>query len=81
MNNPELAKVVRDRAEAVAAEMPERASDFHTAELLRVLARLLEGKTIYRAFGAPGDWGYSNPIGATLSKLYSEGRGGESIHA
>lgn len=26
---------------------------------------------IYHAFGAPGDWGYSNPVGKALAALYS----------
>jgi len=39
------------------------------AELLIVLARIVEGKAIDRAFGAPGDWGYSHPIGRALAAL------------
>ena len=35
-------------------------------ELSRVLARLVEGKPIAKAFGAPGDWGYETPVGAAL---------------
>lgn len=41
------------------------------AELVRALARLLEGKTVHQAFGAPGDWGYGTDIGSALYRLYS----------
>jgi hypothetical protein len=37
------------------------------AELLQVLARILEGRTIKEAFGAPGDWGYGTPIGDAVA--------------
>lgn len=37
------------------------------AELLCVLARVLDGKPIEKAFGAPGDWGYGTPIGDALA--------------
>jgi hypothetical protein len=36
-------------------------------ELLRVLARIAEGKPLARAFGAPGDWGYGTAIGKALA--------------
>ena len=36
-------------------------------ELLAVLARIIEGKPIEKAFGSPGDWGYGHPIGAALA--------------
>lgn len=42
-----------------------------TAELLNVLARMVQGKTVYQAFGAPGDWGYGTPIGDALQHAYS----------
>ena len=37
-------------------------------ELVRVLARTIEGKPLPVAFGAPGDWGYETPIGAALAE-------------
>lgn len=47
------------------------------SELVRVLARIVEGKDIDRAFGAPGDWGYGTPIGdGILSMLQEQKRGG-----
>jgi hypothetical protein len=35
-------------------------------ELLTVLARIVEGMPIERAFGPPGEWGYEHPIGRAL---------------
>lgn len=37
------------------------------AECLQVLRRVVEGKPIDKAFGAPGDWGYGTPIGDALA--------------
>lgn len=37
------------------------------AELVRVLARVVEGRTISEAFGSPGDWGYGTPIGDAIA--------------
>lgn len=42
-----------------------------TGELLNVLARMVQGKGVYQAFGAPGDWGYGTPIGDALKHAYS----------
>jgi hypothetical protein len=42
------------------------------AELLVVLARIVEGKSIERAFGRPGDWGYNHPIGRALAAKETE---------
>ncbi len=42
-------------------------------ELVRCLRRLLEGRSreeVYRAFGAPGDFGYHRPIGDALAAIY-----------
>lgn len=38
----------------------------HAGLSLEVLAHIVSGKTIERAFGAPGDWGYGTPIGKGL---------------
>ncbi len=43
-------------------------------ELACVLRRLTRGRTVnelHAAFGAPGDFGYENPIGAALYRAYS----------
>lgn len=44
----------------------------HARELIRVLARLVEGKTIDQAMGAPGAWGYGTPLGDALFALLKE---------
>lgn len=36
-------------------------------DLLGVLANIVGGKSVARAFGSPGDWGYDTPIGAALA--------------
>lgn len=43
----------------------------NAAELVRVLARLVEGMSVPAAFGAPGDFGYDTPIGSALHHFYS----------
>lgn len=40
-------------------------------ELLLCLARLLDGRSVYQAFGAPGDWGYGTALGGALYRHYS----------
>ena len=62
--NEKLAKAVRDVADVLRNSEP-RNDD--ARELLLVLARVLEGKDVKRAFGAPGDWGYNTPIGDALA--------------
>lgn len=69
MNKEKLAKAIRELAsttKSVVVMEPKDAMD--AAELLNVLARILEGKPIDRAFGAPGDWGYGTPIGDALAR-------------
>lgn len=50
-----------------------RAAHCDNAELIRVLARILEGRSIPDAFGAPGNWGYDTPIGDALAATYRGG--------
>ena len=80
-----LAKAVRARADALgdAAYMAQEeiSGDLYrlardAAELGRVLANMIEGKPLDRAFGAPGDWGYSHPIGMALIECYRAGSAG-----
>lgn len=66
-----LAKAIRTHADTI--------EDTHTAELLRVLARLLEGWTAYKAFGAPGDWGYGQPIGDGVMDMLRTGNGDKRL--
>lgn len=64
MNKIKLADAVR----TVALELHNSEADADDVEeLLRVLARVIEGKSLDCAFGAPGDWGYESPIGSALA--------------
>jgi hypothetical protein len=70
----DLGKVIRDEAVKIANVRNElRDSDADrddrlarelrdASELVLVLARIIEGKSIPQAFGAPGDFGYETPI-------------------
>ena len=66
MNAALLAKTIREQADKVQEQEPRREMDMDTAELLRVLARVIEGKPLAKALGAPGDWGYSHPIAKAM---------------
>ena len=66
MNTKILAERIRCIADDLDASSEYR-EHFHEAELIRVLARLVEGKSLQQAFGAPGDWGYQHPIGNALA--------------
>lgn len=44
---------------------------FDGAEFAAVLARIVEGQDVRRAFGAPGDWGYETAIGDGLFEFLS----------
>lgn len=56
-----LAHALRRHAEQ------HRDGDADTHELILVLARIVEGKPVAKAFGAPGDWGYETPIGRAMA--------------
>ncbi len=70
MDKAALAKIIRNRArdmiDSPPHDGPDRQAALDTAELLCVLARVLNGRPIEQAFGAPGDWGYDTPIGKAL---------------
>jgi hypothetical protein len=44
----------------------------HAYELILTLGRLVDGKSLHDAFGAPGDWGYDTPMGQALYAHYSQ---------
>ena len=70
MNSAELIKAIRDRARELrcADRRPPTVGELaDDSELLRVLARIVEGIPVERAFGSPGDWGYNHPIGKALA--------------
>ncbi|AHF94589.1 hypothetical protein OPIT5_29410 [Opitutaceae bacterium TAV5] len=83
-NNLKLAQIIRQEAERLQSVYEIATGDpdgkaiadglgHDTPELLRVLARLVEGQTVYRAFGAPGNWGYGTPIGDALFAAIRDG--------
>lgn len=75
MNTKELASAVRSLKSAVNDGISETcdpivrdSDDFRDAkDLLGVLANIIEGKQIEKAFGSPGDWGHDTPIGRALA--------------
>lgn len=67
MNAPLLCDAIRSQADLVmSGKAMEHAQRRDTVDLLYVLARLVMGEPMFKAFGAPGDWGYEHPIGAAL---------------
>ena len=71
METGQLAAALRNQAVEVrnvnATTEKEEETLRDAADLLRVLAHLVEGKPLARAFGAPGDWGYDTKIGAAIA--------------
>jgi len=86
MSAADLSKALRAEADVIANVRYElRAGDNdrddrlypqlnNASDLVRILARLVEGKSMHEAFGAPGDFGYETPIGAALARYYSASR-------
>lgn len=66
MNTARLARHLRGMGNDVTAVGIGDLRQEDVGELLLVLARIVEGRTVEQAFGAPGDWGYSTPIGKAL---------------
>ncbi len=58
--------LVRQRLRELSATHPgdERLRD--AQDLVGVLIRVIEGRDVLVALGAPGDWGYGTPIGDGL---------------
>lgn len=83
MGYEKLACVVRDAGRQLG-EIEDESTGYYKfndeAELLRVLARILEGKDTLRAFGSPGDWGYSSPIGSALAERWCSMTIQEELH-
>ncbi|MEI6211499.1 MAG: hypothetical protein WCR06_07715 [bacterium] len=67
MNGIILGNVLRDMSRQIGETGLDRVDGRDVGELLRVLARIAEGKPLARAFGAPGDWGYGTAIGKALA--------------
>lgn len=69
MNKTKLAAALRDLSSRILDENEDPGVAIKdAAEVARVMARIALGDTIERAFGAPGDWGYSTPIGKALAE-------------
>lgn len=73
MDTGPIASAVRNHAAKLRQVNVETAADNDllrdAAELLRVLARLMEGALPIKAFGPPGDWGYETEIGKAVIAL------------
>jgi len=75
MDSKKLAAVIREMKTivdvVVDADVPEietvRDDLRDVKDLLGVLALIVAGTPIYRAFGSPGDWGYETAIGKALA--------------
>jgi len=75
MDSKKLAAAIREMKAKVDvimdADVPEVEAvreDLRDAkDLLGVLAHIVDGKPIDKAFGSPGDWGYGTEIGAALA--------------
>ena len=73
MNTEKLSQAIRESAAFIGGLGDEEgdASDFDdirdAVELLRILAKVVEGVPLAKAFGSPGDWGYETPIGSALA--------------
>jgi hypothetical protein len=67
MKTTKLSQALRGCSDNLQTSVERNAVDVRdaadAAELVRVLAGIVEGKSIDKAFGAPGDWGYGTPIG------------------
>lgn len=69
-----LAQNIRETSEKILSRDDVSAAPT-TARLAQCLARAIERDflsldQVYAIFGAPGDWGYSSPIGQALHALY-----------
>ena len=80
-----LALVLNEVAKTTRAIAYEDANEGYTrdlreaSELIRVLGRLMAGKSVHDAFGAPGDWGYGTPIGDALLEVYRANGGNAKL--
>ncbi|GBL46257.1 hypothetical protein SFMTTN_2070 [Sulfuriferula multivorans] len=70
MNTNQLAAALRNKAEEVREVGDETQHDQlmrDSSYLLRVLANVVDGMPLAKAFGSPGDWGYDTQIGQALA--------------
>ena len=66
-----LAAALRNKAAEVKNINVESQDDYNllrdASDLLRVLAHVVDGKSLEKALGAPGDWGYETQIGQAIA--------------
>ena len=71
MDTRMLATALRNKAADVrnvnATTAAEDQNLRDAADLLRVLANVVEGRSVAKAMGAPGDWGYDTDIGKAVA--------------
>lgn len=74
MNTKELAIAVKNLKKSINDILPEVDGTGIDCESLRdakdllgVLAGIVDGKPVEKAFGSPGDWGHDTPIGKALT--------------
>lgn len=71
METGQLAAALRNKAAEVRNVNATTAEEDQTlrdaADLLRVLAHVVDGKPLAKAFGSPGDWGYETAIGSAIA--------------
>lgn len=75
MDSKKLASAVRELKNRVGDVIDDLDPDIATGtddlrnakDLLGVLAHIVDGKPIDKAFGSPGDWGYGTEIGSALA--------------
>lgn len=65
-----LSNAIREKAEQL-----QDAGDVDASSLLRVLASIVDGSPVPKAFGAPGEWGYGRPLGDGLLAFLKHPRG------
>ena len=78
MNQPTNGNQLAEALRAKAARLRQghyltelQAQDLRDgADLLRVLANVVEGMSLAKAIGAPGDWGYETAIGQGVLALH-----------
>lgn len=71
MNAAHLSMALRNKAAEIRQINVNTAAEDQAlrdaADMLRVLANVIEGKPLAKALGSPGDWGYDTPIGAAIA--------------
>lgn len=75
MNSQKLAAAIIEKKRKIEALIDSNVPEVETVhddlidakDLLKVLAHIVEGMPINKAFGSPGDWGHETAIGAAIA--------------